>query len=73
MHARSPPLAVACDSPPHDRRRAGHQHQFRPVAPPNGVIVSLALFLITAFVMGPAFQSAYGLGVKPLVANEIEP
>jgi len=43
------------------------------VAPPNGVIVSLALFLITAFVMGPAFQSAYGLGVKPLVANEIEP
>jgi len=41
-------------------------------APPNTVIVSLALFL-TVFVMGPAFQRAYDTGIKPLVANEIEP
>jgi len=39
-------------------------------APPNTVIVSLALFL-TAFVMGPALQRAYDTGIKPLVANEI--
>jgi flagellar biosynthetic protein FliP len=39
-------------------------------APPNTVIISLALFL-TAFVMGPAFQRAYDVGVKPLVNNEI--
>jgi flagellar biosynthetic protein FliP len=39
-------------------------------APPNAVIVSLALFL-TAFVMGPALQQVYDTGVKPLVANEI--
>ena len=39
-------------------------------APPNAVIVSLALFL-TAFVMGPALQSAYDNGVRPLMANEI--
>ena len=31
-------------------------------APPNAVIVSLALFL-TAFVMGPALQKAYDTGV----------
>ena len=41
-------------------------------APPNAVIVSLALFL-TAFVMGPAFQTAYDTGVRPLIANEITP
>jgi len=41
-------------------------------APPNAVIVSLALFL-TAFVMGPAFQNAYEVGIRPLVANEITP
>jgi flagellar biosynthetic protein FliP len=41
-------------------------------APPNTVIVSLALFL-TMFVMAPAFQRAYDQGIKPLVANEIEP
>jgi len=41
-------------------------------APPNSVIISLALFL-TVFVMGPAFQRAYDQGIKPLVANEIEP
>ena len=39
-------------------------------APPNAVIVSLALFL-TAFVMGPALKTAYDTGIKPLVANEI--
>jgi flagellar biosynthetic protein FliP len=39
-------------------------------APPNAVIVSLALFL-TAFVMGPAFQRAYDVGVQPLINNEV--
>jgi flagellar biosynthesis protein FliP len=39
-------------------------------APPNAVIVSLALFL-TAFVMGPALQRTYDTGIRPLVANEI--
>jgi flagellar biosynthetic protein FliP len=39
-------------------------------APPNAVIISLALFL-TAFVMGPALQTAYDTGVRPLVNNEI--
>jgi flagellar biosynthetic protein FliP len=39
-------------------------------APPNSVLVSLALFL-TAFVMGPALQRAYEVGVRPLVNNEI--
>ena len=39
-------------------------------APPNTVLVSLALFL-TAFVMGPAFERAYDLGIKPLINNEI--
>jgi flagellar biosynthetic protein FliP len=39
-------------------------------APPNSVLISLALFL-TAFVMGPAFQQAYDVGVKPLINNEI--
>jgi flagellar biosynthetic protein FliP len=39
-------------------------------APPNTVLVSLALFL-TAFVMGPVIQRAYDVGVKPLMNNEI--
>ena len=39
-------------------------------APPNSVIISLALFL-TAFVMGPAFERIYDLGVRPLINNEI--
>jgi flagellar biosynthetic protein FliP len=39
-------------------------------APPNAVIVALALFL-TAFVMGPALQRSYDLGVRPLMNNEI--
>jgi flagellar biosynthetic protein FliP len=34
------------------------------------VIVALALFL-TAFVMGPALQRSYDVGIKPLVNNEI--
>ena len=41
-------------------------------APPNAVLISLALFL-TAFVMGPAFQTAYDTGIKPMIANEITP
>jgi flagellar biosynthesis protein FliP len=40
-------------------------------APPNAVVVSLALFL-TVFVMGPAFQRAYEQGVRPLTAGEID-
>ncbi len=39
-------------------------------APPNSVVISLALFL-TAFVMGPVFTRVYDTGVKPLVANQI--
>jgi len=39
-------------------------------APPNSVVISLALFL-TAFVMGPVLNRAYDAGVKPLIANEI--
>lgn len=39
-------------------------------APPNSVIVSLALFL-TAFVMGPALQQVYDVGLRPLANNEI--
>jgi flagellar biosynthetic protein FliP len=40
-------------------------------APPNAVIISLALFL-TAFVMGPVFQTAYDVGVRPLMAGELD-
>jgi flagellar biosynthesis protein FliP len=39
-------------------------------APPNSVLISLALFL-TGFVMAPAFQTAYDAGVRPLLANQI--
>src|ERR1700749_516757 len=39
-------------------------------APPNSVVISLALFL-TAFVMGPVLNRVYDAGVKPLMANEI--
>jgi flagellar biosynthesis protein FliP len=39
-------------------------------APPNSVVISLALFL-TAFVMGPVLTRSYDAGVKPLIANEI--
>ncbi len=41
-------------------------------APPNAVLISLAMFL-TAFVMWPTFLTAYDVGVRPLVANEITP
>jgi flagellar biosynthesis protein FliP len=41
-------------------------------APPNAVIVSLALFL-TAFVMAPTFTASYRAGIEPLVAGEIQP
>lgn len=41
-------------------------------APPNMVIVSLALFL-TAFVMTPTLREAYRAGIEPLVANQITP
>jgi flagellar biosynthetic protein FliP len=40
-------------------------------APPNSVMVSLALFL-TVFIMGPTLQQAYDQGVAPLLAGEIE-
>src|SRR5580693_6643859 len=39
-------------------------------APPNSVVISLALFL-TAFVKGPVLTNVYDTGVKPLVANQI--
>jgi flagellar biosynthetic protein FliP len=39
-------------------------------APPNSVIISLALFL-TGFVMAPVLQSAYDVGLRPLINNEI--
>jgi flagellar biosynthetic protein FliP len=40
-------------------------------APPNSVMMSLALFL-TAFVMMPTFQQSYDQGIAPLVAGQIE-
>jgi len=40
-------------------------------APPNSVIISLALFL-TAFVMAPTLQRSYDEGIVPLMAGEIE-
>lgn len=40
-------------------------------APPNAVLVSLALFL-TAFIMAPTLQQSYELGIEPLVAGEVE-
>ena len=39
-------------------------------APPNAVIVSLALFL-TAFVMAPTGRTAYSAGIEPLIAGRI--
>ncbi len=39
-------------------------------APPNQVIVSLALFL-TFFIMAPAAQTAYQDGIQPLLENKI--
>jgi flagellar biosynthetic protein FliP len=40
-------------------------------APPNSVMISLALFL-TAFVMQPTFLTAYNNGIKPLTDGRIE-
>jgi flagellar biosynthetic protein FliP len=40
-------------------------------APPNSVMVSLALFL-TIFVMGPTLQLSYDNGIAPLIANQIQ-
>jgi flagellar biosynthetic protein FliP len=40
-------------------------------APPNAVIVSLALFL-TAFVMAPTWTQAYEQGVKPVMDEQVE-
>ena len=40
-------------------------------APPNSVMVSLALFL-TLFVMQPTLQATYDQGIAPLLAGEVE-
>ncbi len=40
-------------------------------APPNSVMVSLALFL-TLFIMGPTLQQSYDNGIAPLIAGTIE-
>ncbi|MDP2781457.1 flagellar type III secretion system pore protein FliP [Devosia sp. RY10] len=40
-------------------------------APPNSVMVSLALFL-TLFVMQPTLQATYDEGIAPLLAGDIE-
>jgi flagellar biosynthesis protein FliP len=40
-------------------------------APPNSVMVSLALFL-TIFVMGPTLEQSYNQGIAPLMAGQIE-
>lgn len=40
-------------------------------APPNSVMISLALFL-TAFIMAPVFETAYNDGIDPLIQGEIE-
>ncbi len=40
-------------------------------APPNMVMMSLALFL-TGFIMMPTFQQSYDQGIQPLLANKID-
>ncbi|WP_305984201.1 flagellar type III secretion system pore protein FliP [Roseibium sp. MMSF_3544] len=40
-------------------------------APPNMVMVSLALFL-SAFIMMPTLQAAYDAGIQPLIDGDIE-
>jgi flagellar biosynthesis protein FliP len=40
-------------------------------APPNSVMVSLALFL-TIFIMGPTLQQSYDQGIAPLLAGTIQ-
>jgi flagellar biosynthetic protein FliP len=39
-------------------------------APPNSVVISLALFL-TAFVMAPTFMQSYNAGIAPYMAESI--
>ena len=39
--------------------------------PPNIVLISLSLFL-TAFIMGPTFETAYQNGIQPLIKEEIK-
>ncbi|MEO0411775.1 MAG: flagellar type III secretion system pore protein FliP [Pseudomonadota bacterium] len=41
-------------------------------APPNIVMISLALFL-TGFVMAPVFEEAYDQGLQPLLEEQVEP
>ncbi|MCC2114042.1 MAG: flagellar type III secretion system pore protein FliP, partial [Hyphomicrobiales bacterium] len=41
-------------------------------APPNAVVISLALFL-TAFVMAPTFQASYENGVQPFIDGDLTP
>jgi flagellar biosynthetic protein FliP len=41
-------------------------------APPNMMIVSLALFL-TYFVMEPVFTEAWGAGIEPMIEGELQP
>ena len=41
-------------------------------APPNMMIVSLALFL-TWFVMEPVFTEAWANGIEPMIAGELQP
>ncbi|WP_075215645.1 flagellar type III secretion system pore protein FliP [Mongoliimonas terrestris] len=40
-------------------------------APPNAVMISLALFL-TAFIMQPTFEAAYEDGIQPVIEGTIE-
>jgi flagellar biosynthetic protein FliP len=40
-------------------------------APPNSVMISLALFL-TAFIMAPTLQQSYDQGIAPLMAGQIQ-
>lgn len=40
-------------------------------APPNSVMISLALFL-TAFIMGPTLQASYDAGIAPLIDGQVE-
>ncbi|MCD7059997.1 flagellar type III secretion system pore protein FliP [Pelagibacterium xiamenense] len=40
-------------------------------APPNSVMISLALFL-TAFIMAPTLQQSYDQGIAPLIAGDVE-
>ena len=40
-------------------------------APPNVVIMSLALFM-TAFIMTPTFQASWDMGVEPLINGKID-